>query len=212
MNDQGDVSDFDPRTDPMAPPAEPCECYCLHCGRVFMSDQMWFQRVINARDGFAGFWMCATPNCDGAGFTFDIFPTDPSHPANDGWSDDDGEDLGEDTSEDADTLGEHIAAELEAEADNQSAEWDPDESKYKEFDEEFGDEDDDLEGEEWKLGLAPGERPPEPDWAQEARRDWEEEQKKYDEPDQRPRVVDWSDREDVSFHNGGEFTDDDIPF
>ena len=38
--------------------------------------------------------MCPTPNCGGAGFTFDIFPTDPTHPANEGWhsSDDDDED------------------------------------------------------------------------------------------------------------------------
>src|SRR5688572_6266245 len=37
---------FDPRDDPMAPPRESCECYCLHCQRTFMSDEMWFQRVI----------------------------------------------------------------------------------------------------------------------------------------------------------------------
>ena len=77
----------------MGPPAEPCECFCLHCRRVFMSDAMWFQRVINSKDGFPGFWMCPTPNCGGAGFTMDIFPTDPDHPANEGWcSFDDSED------------------------------------------------------------------------------------------------------------------------
>src|SRR6202042_1514012 len=47
--------------DNFAPPKDPCECYCLHCGRVFMSDQIWFQKVIGARDGFPGFWMCPTP-------------------------------------------------------------------------------------------------------------------------------------------------------
>src|SRR5688572_23721825 len=77
--------DEDDKRDPMAPPEEPCECYCLHCGRTFMSDGMWFQRVVGDPDGFKGFWMCPTPNCSGAGFTFDIFPTDPNHPANEGW-------------------------------------------------------------------------------------------------------------------------------
>jgi hypothetical protein len=158
--------------DNFGPPAEPCECYCLHCGRVFMSDGIWFQKVIGSRDGFTGFWMCPTPNCDGAGFTFDIFPTDPEHPANVGWVDDDEEDDDED----------------------EEGEWDPAESKYAEMDEEGCAPEDDLAGEEWKQGLQPGEEPAEPNWAEEARREWEEEQKKYDEPDRRPREVDWSDR------------------
>src|SRR6185436_8147845 len=115
------ASDFDPRTDPMAPPAEPCECYCLHCGRTFMSDRMWFQRVINAKDGFPGFWMCPTPNCDGAGFCFDIFPTDPDHPANEGWHcADDGDDDDEFAEYD-----EYDPA--EEDRTEESAEWDPDE-------------------------------------------------------------------------------------
>src|SRR5207249_12212962 len=78
---------YDLMEDSMAPPKEACECYCLHCGRVFMSDQMWFQKVINASDGFPGFWMCPTANCSGAGFCFDIFPTGPDHPSNVGWHD-----------------------------------------------------------------------------------------------------------------------------
>ena len=178
----------DPRRqhDQMAPPSEPCECYCLHCGRVFMSDQMWFQRIIGARDGFDGFWMCPTPNCDGAGFTFDIFPTDPLHPANDGWSyDDDDEEFDEEE-------------EFEFE-DVAPDEWDPDEG--------FNDDLDDLEGEEWKFGLQPGEDLPEEQWSQ-GRREWEEEQRKYDEPDTRPRELDWSDRP----NEPGNITDDDIPF
>ncbi len=143
-----------------------------------MSDGIWFQKVINSPDGFDGFWMCPTPNCSGAGFTFDIFPTDPQHPANEGWSDDDGEFFCD-----------------EDEEEEPAAEYDPNEPKYAELDEMFGDDDDDdIEGEEWKHGLAPGERPPEPPWVQEARQRWEEEQKRYEAPDERPREVDWSDR------------------
>jgi hypothetical protein len=185
-----DTANSDEGRDPMGPPAEPCECFCLHCRRVFMSDMMWFQRVINARDGFKGFWLCPTPNCGGAGFTMDIFPTDPDHPANAGWHSSDEEEIEE---------GEE--------------EWDPAESKF----EEFEDEDDDIEGEEWKLGIRPDELPvvpQEPSEAQrqaqlEMQREREEEEKRHDMPDERPRVVDWSNREDPPPPAFGE---DAIPF
>lgn len=183
--------------DHFAPPKDPCECWCMHCRRVFMSDKIWFQRVINDPGGFEGFWKCPTPNCDGAGFTFDIHPTDPDHPANEGWSYDDGDE--EDYYED--DFGDGTASE----------EWDPDEAKYHALDGAFGDEgDDDIEGEEWKYGLQPGERPPEPEWAERARREHEEEEARYDQPDERPRVVDWRDREDR--WDMPAFNDDDIPF
>ena len=188
-------SSADTPFDHFAPPAEPCECYCLHCHRVFMSDGMWFQKVINAADGFKGFWKCATPNCDGAGFTFDIFPTDPTHPANEGWTSDDGED---------------------DEDDQASNVYDPTEPKYSELDEQYDDDDDldDLEGEEWKHGLAPGERPPEPPWVIEARQQWEEEQLKYDATDERPRVLDWSDKPIPHKPEwpSGDIGEEDIPF
>jgi hypothetical protein len=177
-----DANDARGREDCFAPPAEPCECYCLHCQRVFMSDRMWFQRVVNSKDGFKGFWMCPTPNCGGAGFTFDIFPTDPDHPANEGWHSCD-----------------------ESDEFDEEGEWDPDETSFKELDEACGDEDDDIEGEEWKYGLQPGEPPPEPEWAEKAPKEWEEEQKQYDEPDRRPRELDWSNR-------GDDTATDDIPF
>lgn len=182
------MSSDDPERDPMAPPAVPCECWCLHCRRVFMSSEMWFQRVINDPRGFEGFWMCPTPNCDGKGFAFDIYPTDPAHPANEGW------DFTDDEYD---------------EEEDEPGEWDPQETRYAEMDETWGDneEDDDLEGEEWKYGLEPGERPPAPDWQEDVEREWKEEQRRYDEPDERPRVVDWSDREDRY-----DFSDDDIPF
>lgn len=183
--------------DCFAPPAEPCECYCLHCGRIFMSDRMWFQKVIGGQLGLDGFWMCPTANCDGTGFTFDIFPTDPAHPANAGWHEDDDEEDDEEN-------------ELSDNHESDHREWDPAETKYAEWDEEYGGDDPDLEGEEWKHGLQPGERPPEPPWVAEARRQWEEEQKKYDQPDQRPRELDWSDRDKGS--DNAPISDDDIPF
>jgi len=196
------------RSDCFAPPAEPCECYCLHCNRVFMSDGIWFQKVINAHDGFDGFWMCPTPNCDGAGFTFDIFPTDPNHPANEGWVEFDDED--------------ETFFEEDEEESASAAEYDPDEPKYAELDGQFGDEDDDdLEGEEWKHGLEPGERPPEPPWVEEARQRWEQQQKRYDGPDERPRVLDWSDRQPPPSRpprpagdsgDDGDIDESDIPF
>jgi hypothetical protein len=223
-SDEFDSGDFDPpgsdpMSDPMAPPRDPCECYCLHCQRVFMSSDMWFQRVINDPQGFEGFWMCPTPNCSGAGFTFDIFPTDPAHPANEGWHDfdEDGDEFEENDDEFDDSFDDvdgsaapHLLADDDATADDAAiGEWDPDETKYRELDEEFGDEDDDLEGEEWKFGLQPGERP-EPRWSgDEARHEWEEDQARYDAPDERPRVVDWRDRPD---RGEPEFNEDDIPF
>lgn len=198
-DDDGDRPEdrVDP-ADMMSPPKVPCECYCLHCHRTFMSDGMWFQKVINARDGFKGFWMCPTPNCDGAGFTFDIFPTDPTHPANGGWQYfDDGED-----DEDLEFDEEDNVIEPTGER-----EYDPDESKYKALDEEMGDpEEDIIEGDEWKLaGLDPGERRPETESQRQAREEWEAEQRRYDQPDERPRILDWKDRDDL-------IRDEDIPF
>jgi hypothetical protein len=157
-----------------------------------MSDGMWFQKVVGSRDGFDGFWMCPTPNCSGAGFTFDIFPTDPNHIANAGWSWDD--------SDEEDEFDEC-----------EEEEWDPEETKYAELDEEFIEDEEDFAGEEWKQGLQPGDPPPEPPWAAEARREWEEEQRQYDAPDERPRVLDWSNREDQPGSTSS-IHDDDIPF
>jgi hypothetical protein len=209
-----DADDERRQKDCFAPPKDPCECYCLHCRRTFMSDQIWLQRIVGDPQGMDGFWMCPTPNCSGAGFTFDIFPTDPAHPANAGWTYDDDDEDDED-GEDADAEEEDGVFIAEDDGDP-DAPWDPDETLYKQLDEAFGDEpDDDIEGEEWKYGLAPGERPPEPDWVERGRREREEQERRYDEPDERPRVLDWSDREDRKPHDGtgqGPFADDDIPF
>lgn len=196
-----DANDPRRRADPFAPPTEPCECFCLCCRRTFLSDGIWFQKV-RGGDTLDGFWMCPTPNCGGAGFTFDIFPTDPNHPANEGWFDtsqaavprswdedeDDQED--EDWDEEFDVLG----------AADEPGEYDPSEPFYQSLD-EWSDDQDDLEGEEWKYGLAPGERPPGHMLCDEI--DEEDRQSRFDQPDERPREIDWSDRR---------FPDEDIPF
>jgi hypothetical protein len=185
--------------DCFSPPKIPCECYCLHCQRTFMSSAIWFQRVRNAQPGkFDGFWMCPTPNCDGKGFTFDIFPTDPDHPANEGWHYDD---------EDEDEAWEDDEAWDRTEASPSTAaeaEYDPDETKWKRLDAELGEDDeDDLEGEEWKYGLSPGESLPREDWQSAGRRQREEEERRYNMPDERPREIEWEEPQ---------FDDDDIPF
>jgi hypothetical protein len=207
----------DPRRqeDQFAPPTEPCDCRCLHCHRTFSSNLIWFQKINGARDGLDGFWMCPTPNCGGAGFTFDIFPTDPTHPANAGWtySDDDEEEEAEGTWDDE--TGDFLAGGGGG-AEEPDKDYDPDETKYKELDDLWGDgdDDDDLEGEEWKYGLQPGERPEMP-MSEEARREREAEERKYDLPDERPRELDWTNREEDQGPSGkpsGDWRDDDIPF
>ena len=209
-----DADDERRRKDCFAPPKDPVECYCLHCQRTFMSDQIWFQRIVGRSDDeLDGFWMCPTNNCSGAGFTFDIFPTDPDHPANSGWFDsDDDEEDDYDPAEDEDIEAFNPDDVGGGEADVQ-ADYDPDESKYKQLDEDLGDGDNDIsEGDEWKLGLAPGEEvPPQTYWSEGARKEWETEQADYDAPDRRPRELDWSNRKEEG-GEGPEFREDDIPF
>jgi hypothetical protein len=216
--DRWDADDERRQHDQMAPPKEPCECYCLHCQRTFTSDQMWFQRVVGDKSGFDGFWMCPTNNCSGAGFTFDIFPTDPDHPANAGWIDDEGDD-DYDPEEDEDI--EAFDPDDVGNGEEVQGDYDPAESKYKQLDTEMGDADNDIsEGDEWKLGLAPGEEvPPQMYWSEGARKEWEAEQADYDAPDRRPRELDWSNRTDRpergnrgEFGDDAEFKEDDIPF
>ncbi len=57
------------REDPFRPPPEPCDVFCLHCGKEFSSDKIRWKRW-----GEEGFWCCPTPGCDGVGYQFDIFP------------------------------------------------------------------------------------------------------------------------------------------
>lgn len=58
------------------PPAVPIEVTCVHCGEVYDSYRIeWRENA--GLPGDAGAWCCPTPGCDGLGFLFDIWPTDP---------------------------------------------------------------------------------------------------------------------------------------
>jgi len=82
--------------DPFAPPTEPVEVFCLHCGNVYISSEMRFvpsPQGACEHQGAMGDWMCPAPGCDGIGFQFDIHPTDTF---GDGDDEDDDDGLDED--------------------------------------------------------------------------------------------------------------------
>ena len=107
-----------PETDPYRPPAIPTEVCCLHCGQEYESYLIHWQEEVDERGEVHGFWCCPTTGCDGRGFGFDIFPTDPEYRDEDGepmwfhddedgafdfeWEDEDGDQNGD--QERADTL------------------------------------------------------------------------------------------------------------
>ena len=51
------------------PPPEACLVRCIHCGRMYSSDE-----IVWRESETGGFWRCPMEGCDGAGFGFDIFP------------------------------------------------------------------------------------------------------------------------------------------
>jgi len=69
----------DPSADPFRPPEMPTEVACLHCGRQYESYLIEWREQIDEKGQVEGFWCCPTPGCGGAGFGFDILPTDPTY-------------------------------------------------------------------------------------------------------------------------------------
>jgi len=69
--------------DPFRPPDIPIEVHCIHCGEEY--DSYLIKWVPDEKNPNQGFWSCPTPGCDGIGFCFDIWPTDPD------WRDENGE-------------------------------------------------------------------------------------------------------------------------
>ena len=58
-----------------APPSQPVEVFCLHCGNVYCSSEMKFVPAANGactQNGVQGDWYCAAPGCDGIGYGFDV--------------------------------------------------------------------------------------------------------------------------------------------
>ena len=51
------------------PPNIPVMVRCIHCGAVYRSDEMKYEK----RRGIA-LWWCKDPGCEGAGFGVDIHP------------------------------------------------------------------------------------------------------------------------------------------
>ncbi len=124
--------------DVMGPPAEPVECVCIHCNRIFMSDLMIRIDV----DGEAH-WMCPVPGCGACGYQFDIWPVD-NGPSEDDWAEDDEESEEpydfelEDEDADADSaldIGEEIAEEIAQSAGHfdPPTEWSPESDREDDF-------------------------------------------------------------------------------
>lgn len=72
------------RRDVFRPPEIPTEVSCLHCGEVYDSYLIEWRDDVGGPDPHDGAWCCPTPGCDGLGFLFDIWPTDPE------WRDEEG--------------------------------------------------------------------------------------------------------------------------
>ena len=70
---------LDPQNDPFGPPEVSIEVGCLHCGETYDSYLIEWRVETDADGKQHGFWCCPTPDCDGRGFGFDIFPTDPEY-------------------------------------------------------------------------------------------------------------------------------------
>ena len=65
------------KRDQFAPPADSIEIGCSHCGGVFQSRDMKYNKGNRYRTTHGGpIWWCPNPKCDGAGIGFDLFPTD----------------------------------------------------------------------------------------------------------------------------------------
>lgn len=93
------------------PPAIPTEVFCLHCHQVYESYRIEWRENAHRRgtNDLPGFWCCPTPGCDGKGFGFDIFPTDPEYVGEHGgpmWCDDDEDEFDEfEASDEFDEIG-----------------------------------------------------------------------------------------------------------
>lgn len=66
-------------SDPFGPPELSTQVHCLHCDQEYESYLIEWRVYTDADGSGHGFWCCPIPGCDGKGFGFDIFPTDPDY-------------------------------------------------------------------------------------------------------------------------------------
>lgn len=88
---------------------------CLHCNQEYDGYKIHWIKV--ASWGAAGgYWACPTPGCDGRGFCFDIWPTDPE------WRDEHGNKVWFDDEEDPESedFGDGEDDEVDDESDEAS--------------------------------------------------------------------------------------------
>lgn len=76
------ISNNDGSNDPFGPPHIPTDVCCLHCGEEYQSYLIEWRVDTDEK----GHWCCPTDGCSGAGFGFDILPTDPAWRSEDGQS------------------------------------------------------------------------------------------------------------------------------
>ena len=105
---------LNPDADCFKPPAIPTEVHCIHCGHEYESYLIEWRTMRDERGREMGFWCCPVEGCDGAGFGFDILPTDPEYIGEDGqpmfcfdddeWDEEELDEFEADLDEDADAL------------------------------------------------------------------------------------------------------------
>jgi len=103
-------------SDPFGPPAIPTLVACLHCGEEYESYLIERRRERNADGQWRWWWCCATPNCDGRGFGFDILPIDED------WTDEEGNRMWVSDDEEDDDDGEFDLG-LDDDDDDEPPDW-----------------------------------------------------------------------------------------
>lgn len=103
--------------DYFAPPAEPIEVFCLHCGNVYSSSEIRFLPRADGPSicrGQSGDWVCPAPGCSGVGYHFDIHSVEEweNEPEEEAFIDDEEFEIDEETDEFAFEAQERIDANL----------------------------------------------------------------------------------------------------
>jgi hypothetical protein len=118
------------RDDCFGPPQAPVECFCLHCGHIYMSDLLLAIDV----DGTTHY-ACPVKDCDGMGYKFDIFPVNDDDEEG-GWVECDDDAEFEDDESEFDEVGSEFEDTLDPNGDipfDPPHDWSPDADAEDEF-------------------------------------------------------------------------------